>query len=40
MEARKLAWAKPALVRKPVQETLSGIGNPRDGLTGEFPLQS
>jgi len=37
MEARKLAWAKPALVRKPVQETMSGFGGPGDGQTGEFP---
>jgi len=40
MEVRKLVWAKPALVRKPVQETMGGIGNPRDGGIGEFPTQS
>jgi len=24
-------WVKPSLVRKPVQETLSGLGRPLDG---------
>ena len=40
MKVRKEAWVKPALVRKPVQETLGGTGTPSDGQTGEFPIQS
>ena len=39
MEVRK-AWGKPALVRKPVQDTLGGLGSNQDTQSGEFPLQS
>lgn len=39
MEVRR-AWVKPAIVRKPVQATLGGAGTDRDGISGEFPLQS
>jgi hypothetical protein len=44
MEMRKeqvrAAWVKPALVRKPVQETLSGLGKDDDTIGGKDPLQS
>jgi hypothetical protein len=44
METRRdpvrAAWVRPALVRKPVQETLSGLGKDDDTLGGEDPLQS
>ena len=30
-------WVKPTLVRKPVDETLSGIGANLDGKGGELP---
>lgn len=39
MELRKVTrsvWVKPTLIQKRVQETLSGIGFPHDGISGEF----
>ena len=33
-------WVKPMLVRKPLGETLGGLGANLDGLNGEFPIQS
>ena len=40
METRKEAvrsrWVKPTLVRKPVHETLSGLGSNLDGHNGEL----
>jgi hypothetical protein len=38
-QARK-AWVRPTIVRKPVSETLGGIGTPTDGQTGETPITS
>ena len=40
MKVRKEAWVKPALVRKPVQETLGGLGSNTDNQSGETPIQS
>ena len=34
------AWIKPTLVRKPVQETLGGLGSNTDSQSGEFPVGS
>lgn len=39
-EPVRAAWVKPALVRKPVQETLSGLGKDDDSLGGEIITQS
>ncbi len=33
----RTTWITPTLVRKPVSETLQGLGNDRDGIGGEFP---
>jgi hypothetical protein len=33
-------WTRPVLVRKPVSETAQGLGSNRDGIGGEFPIQS
>jgi hypothetical protein len=36
----KCRWVKPALVRKPVSETMQGGGANSDGTFGELPVQS
>jgi hypothetical protein len=33
----RLQWVKPTLVRKPVGETLGGLGAKLDNRSGEFP---
>jgi hypothetical protein len=40
INAVRPAWVKPALVRKPIQETFTGLGKDDDGLGGEDPVQS
>ena len=36
----KSVWSRPVLVKKPVQETMQGVGANNDGIGGEFPVQS
>ena len=39
-EQARNTWVRPTVVRKPVSETLQGLGNNRDGIGGELPIQS
>jgi hypothetical protein len=38
-QTRKV-WVPPTVVRRPVSETLHGVGASHDAVGGEFPLQS
>jgi len=40
MKADRKNWEPPKLMRKPVSETLQGVGTNQDGIGGEFPIQS
>jgi hypothetical protein len=31
-------WIAPKLVRKPISDTLQGVGRSVDGIGGEFPV--
>ncbi len=37
VNANRPQWIKPTLVRKPVEETLGGLGTNTDNRSGEFP---
>jgi hypothetical protein len=39
-EQKRKVWMPPTIVRKPVSETLQGLGANNDSVGGEFPLQS
>jgi hypothetical protein len=39
-EQTRKTWVRPTIVRKPVSETLGGVGAPNDGISGETPISS